>query len=162
MGPSRVDASLHGESELKCELDVNAGAKGTSSCSWTEAIDGSLLKAASRDPARVGALWSKGALRFAALGGREIDGLALRPLGPIASTVWKLESEELGEEITFERWDVPGGDRTLEASIKIKTANVQRKQAELLAWLATHELTQAKVQKTKTAAALEALSASAR
>ncbi len=155
--PSQVVRSLQGEAELKCELDVNAGSQGTSSCSWTESVDGSRIKRAARDPRAIAALWTSKAERFAAQRGHAITTLDVRPFGPISSTVWKLEAEDLAEEITFERWDVPGGNTTLEASVKVKTANVRAKETALLAWLDAHRLTQAKVQQTKTAAALEAL-----
>lgn len=82
---------------------------------------------------------------------------SLRSLGPIASTVWKLEVRALDEEVTFERWDVPGGERTLEASIKVKTKNVRTKETELLAWLRARGLARATTQQTKTAAALAVL-----
>jgi hypothetical protein len=80
-------------------------------------------------------------------------------LGPIASTVWKVESNAF-EHVTFERWDVPGGASTLEASIKIKTADRTAIEPRFVVWLEKRGLSRAKVQRTKTAAALEALAAS--
>lgn len=150
LSPADVEKKLRRADGFKCELDVSAGGDGVSSCSLTRTMK-------DRDDWAdvVGEHDAEKLLSHATVA---VDPAALVPYGPIASTVWKVDARDIDEEVTFERWDVPGGARTLEASIKVKTKNVAEKGDVLLAWLASRGLTRATTQKTKTAAALDALS----
>jgi hypothetical protein len=142
MFPAQVHPAFHGDDGFKCELDVNVGKPGASSCSLTLPRD----------------LFGPRATAFARQVLRDVPIGDLRPLGPIASTVWKVDDADLGTKVTFERWVVPGGDTTLEASIKVSTPEVAQKEKALLEWLGARRLSPSPTQVTKTAAALAALS----
>lgn len=157
MTPSGVDPSFHKIDGFKCELDVTAGSDGTSSCSLTSKIDGDRIKEAAASPERIRDLWSTEARDLARSVAPNLQIDAFRTFGPIASTTWEVHAQELDDDVSFERWDVPGGDKTLEASIKVSIASVQDKERALLQWLADHHIDRAQTQTTKTAAALEAL-----
>jgi hypothetical protein len=157
MTPAKVPRAFRELDGFKCELDVTAGGDGTSSCSLTRSADGGDIRDARDAPREIPALWSRDALDFARTVVSDVPLDELRAFGPIASTVWSLDVPELGEEVTFERWDVKGGARTLEASVKVKTQNVTDKERELVAWLTSQGLARATTQTTKTSAALEAL-----
>src|SRR5262249_46320177 len=120
MTEARV-AGFAAQPGFKCELDTNVGSAGTASCSLTSDMDGHTL-AASLKGNTIGQLWSDNARKFARVVAQDLDVEALHPLGPISSVTWTIKATEIGEDVSFERWDVPGGKRTLEASIKVKTS----------------------------------------
>ena len=159
MTPAKVPSVFRDLDGFKCELDVTAGGSGTSSCSLTRSVDGGDIRAAGEAAREIPALWSRDALDFARTVVPAVPLDELRAFLPIESTAWSLDVRELDEEVTFERWDVKGGARTLEASVKVKTQNVADKERELVAWLTSKGLARATTQTTKTSAALEALAA---
>lgn len=156
---SKVDARWFEHDDFKCEYDDAVGKRAVSSCSLsTTQGPGEIVKAARGDQT-IATLFTAEQHAFLAEHGRVPDWSTVRAFGPIAAEVWKVEPPELdGEKVTVERWSVPGGNRSLEVSVKVKGNEARAAEKKLVAWVVAHGLTASATQETKTKAALVALS----
>jgi hypothetical protein len=156
MTQDRVDPSFQQGSGFKCNLDMPMGTEGESQCSITEDADANAISASVSSSDKIKDLFDDTTLRYAETATGPLDPASLRPLGPISSTVWDVQVDELGGKVSFERWDVPG-DPTLEASITVKSEVRDDTSRKLIAFLASHGQSPAAQQQEKTSAALAAL-----
>jgi hypothetical protein len=155
MTQDRVDPSFQQASGFKCNLDMPMGTEGDAQCSITESADADAIRASLSSSDKIRALFDDTTLRYAEVPVGPLDPGSLRPLGPIHSTVWDVEVDELGGKVSFERWDVPG-DPTLEASITVGSDVRDDTSRKLVAWLASQGQSPAAQQQEKTSAALAA------
>jgi hypothetical protein len=156
MTADRVDPSFQQANGFKCNLDMPMGTEGEAQCSLTEDADGNAISASWSSSDKIKGLFDDAALRYAELAVNPLDPGSLRPLGPITSTVWDVQADEIGVKVSFERWDVPG-NTTLEASVTVKTELRDATQRDLIQWLASKGQSPAAKQQEKTSAALAAL-----
>jgi hypothetical protein len=156
MTQDRVDASFQQAKGFKCNLDMPMATEGESQCSITEDADANAISASLSSSNKIKELFDDTTLRYAEAAVGSLDPGSLRALGPIRSTVWDVQVDELGGTVSFERWDVPG-DPTLEASITVKSEVRDDTSRKLVAWLASHGQSPAAQQQEKTSAALAAL-----
>jgi hypothetical protein len=152
LSASKVSSTLLEQDGFKCEYDKSVGSRAVSSCSYT--VDRELTSA--KDG--LSGLFTNEQLDWLASRGSSPEWSRVRALGPISAEVWEYEPDGLeGEKLTIERWSVPGGARTLEASIKVKGNEATKAQKMLVTWLAGKGVHPAATQGAKTKAALEAL-----
>jgi hypothetical protein len=150
------------EKGFKCELDKNVGAPAVSSCSLTEEREAGVIASVARGAEPITTLFTSDQESYLEMHQERFPAIwpRLRPLGPIAAEVWKAAPSEFdGAKVTVERWDVPGGARSLEVSVKVSQADAAAFEQKLVAWVAGRGLHAATVQESKTRAALEALAA---
>jgi hypothetical protein len=155
MTQDRVDPSFQQAKGFKCNLDMPMGTEGESQCSITEDADADAISASLSSSDKIKDLFDDTTLRYAEVPVGPLDPGSLRPLGPIKSTVWDVQVDELGGKVSFERWDVPG-DPTLEASITVASDVRDDTSKKLIAWLASQGQSPAAQQQEKTSAALAA------
>jgi hypothetical protein len=151
-----VDPSFQQAHGFKCNLDMPMGTEGESQCSITEDAIADAISASVSSNGKIKDLFDDTTLRYAEVIVGPLDPEGLRPMGPIPSTVWDVQVDELGGTVSFERWDVPGNP-TLEASITVKSEVREDASHNLIKWLASHGLSPAAQQQEKTSAALAAL-----
>jgi hypothetical protein len=152
LSAAKVAPTLLDQDGFKCEYDKSVGSRAVSSCSYT--VDRELANA--KDG--LSGLFTNAQLDWLASHGTSPEWSRVRALGPINAEVWEYEPDGLeGEKLTLERWSVPGGARTIEASIKVKGNVATKAQNMLVTWLAAKGVHPAATQGAKTKAALEAL-----
>jgi hypothetical protein len=82
----------------------------------------------------------------------------VKPLGPVHAHRWKIETRAISSgEVTLERWNVPGGERSLEISVRVSGKEAHDAERDLKAWVSSLGLHPASAQGTKTKSALSAL-----
>jgi hypothetical protein len=156
MTQDRVDASFQQATGFKCNLDMPMGSDGESQCSITEDARADAISASLSSNDKIKDLFDDTTRRYAEVAVGPLDPESLRPLGPIRSTVWEVQADELGGKVSFERWDVPGAP-TLEASITVASETRDDTSSKLVKWLASHGQSPAPQQQEKTSAALAVL-----
>jgi hypothetical protein len=106
-----IPAQVSARPGFKCENDASATGS-VYSCSLSESAEPAAVAAAAAG-ANPRGLYSAEQRLWA--GERPWE--ALKALGPIRSTSWETAHPALGE-LSFERWDLPGGPSFLEASFR--------------------------------------------
>jgi hypothetical protein len=143
---------------FKCELDRSVGGRSVSSCSLTVPMHTDAIGQAALGALHIEALFMADQQRFLSAQGRRPDWSYVRAFGPIAAEVWKIAPAPLeGEKVTLERWTVPAGPRSLEASIKVEPSKASAFEKRFVEWIASRGVHASAEQETKTKAALTAL-----
>ena len=92
------------------------------------------------------------------LGAGPIDLDSLEILGPVDVMRWQLKHPGLPYRLTIEDWQLPGGQRLMEVSIKAESAQAAAAAAAFTGFLAELGLKPESSQKAKTRAVMEAFS----
>jgi hypothetical protein len=156
MTQDRVDPPFQQANGFKCNLDMPMGSEGDPQCSITENADADAISASLSSSDKITDLFDDTTRRYAEVAVGPLDTASLHPLGPIKSTVWNIQADELGGKVSLERWDLPGG-ATMEASITVASDVRDDTSNKLIKWLASHGQSPAAQQQEKTSAALAAL-----
>jgi hypothetical protein len=143
---------------FKCELDRSVGGRTVSSCSLTAAVRTDAIGQAALGARHIEALFTAEQQTFLSAQGPRPDWSNVQAFGPIAAEVWKIAPAPLeGEKVTLERWTVPAGPRSLEASIRVEPGKASAFEKRFLEWIASRGVHASAEQETKTKAALTAL-----
>ena len=151
---SDLPSSLLDAAGLKCEIDQTP-AHASSACSLTVKRDEGLIDDVGDGDRGLPSLFSSLQEEMYALDGT-IELSALADLGPIAARVWTVHTHALPENMTAELWELPDGSQSLELSMRVAAVDAQDGMAELLAFIADHDLALDPDQESKTKRALEA------
>jgi hypothetical protein len=147
-----------GKDGFKCEYDKNVGKNAVSSCSLKKEKEAYRIERVARGVDTPDEIFSSAQIAFVEAHAAVPNWSEVKPLGPIPAQVWKVETRALpAGDITLERWNVPGGERSLEISIKVKGRDARDAESSLKAWVTSLGLHASSAQDTKTKAALTAL-----
>lgn len=155
---SNVARGYVGKNGFKCEYDKNVGKHAVSSCSLKKEKEAYRIERVVRGVDSPDEIFSSSQIAFVEAHATVPDWSKVKPLGPIPAQVWKIETRAIpSEDITLERWNVPGGEKSLEISVKVEGKKAREAETALKAWVASLGLHAATTQDTKTKAALSAL-----
>ena len=155
---SKVARGYVGKDGFKCEYDKNVGASAVSSCSLKKEKEAYRIERVARGVDEPDEIFSSAQIAFVEAHATVPDWSKVKALGPIPAQVWKVETRALAsDDVTLERWNVPGGERSLEISVKVKGRDARDAEKSLKAWVTSLGLHASSTQETKTKAALTAL-----
>lgn len=155
---SKVARGYVGKDGFKCEYDKNVGLSAVSSCSLKKEKEAYRIERVTRGVDTPDEIFSSAQIAFVEAHAAVPDWSKVKSLGPIPAQVWKVETRAIGSnDITLERWNVPGGERSLEISVKVAGNKARDAEKDLKAWVAALGLHAASAQESKTKAALTVL-----
>lgn len=154
-----VDEAWRETSGFKCEIDRTPTAS-VSSCSLSDRQGGAEIGLVARGKHSIASLFDDAQEEFLATFGPDAQSFPdLVDLGAVETMVWKVESSQLDETMTFELWHLPDGSDILEVSMKVDADDADDAIDDLLDYLDDHDLRVDAQQETKTRAAIEQLAA---
>jgi hypothetical protein len=155
---SNVARGYVGRDGFKCEYDKNVGSRAVSSCSLKKEKEAYRIERVTRGVDTPDEIFSSAQIAFVEAHATVPDWSKVKAIGPIPAQVWKIATPAIdSDDITLERWNVPGGERSLEISVKVKGNEARDAEKALKAWVSSLGLHTASTQESKTAAALRAL-----
>lgn len=155
---SKVARGYVGKDGFACEYDKNVGARAVSSCSLKKEKEAYRIERVARGVDTPDEIFSSSQIAFVEAHATVPDWSQVKALGPIPAQVWKVETRALpAADVTLERWNVPGGERSLEISVKVKGRDARDAESSLKAWVTSLGLHASSAQETKTKTALNAL-----
>lgn len=155
---SKVARGYVGKDGFECRFDKSVGRSAVSSCSLAKEKEAYRIERVARGVDGADEIFSSAQIAFVEAHATVPDWSRVKALGPIPSQVWKVETRALAsDDVTLERWNVPGGQRSLELSMKVKGRDARDAEKSLKAWVTSLGLHAASAQETKTKAALTAL-----
>ena len=147
--------------DFKCEIDRTPTAS-VSSCSLSDRQGSAEIGLVAQGKRSIASLFDDAQEEFVATFGPDAPSFPdLVDLGAVETMVWKVESSQLDERMTFELWHLPDGSDILEVSIKVDAEDADDAIEDLLGYLDDHDLRVGEQQETKTRAAIEQLAARA-
>ena len=156
-----VDDAWREIGDFKCEIDRTPTAS-VSSCSLSDRQGPAEIGRVAQGKHSIASLFDDAQEEFLATFGPDAPSFPdLVDLGAVETMVWKVESSQLDEKMTFELWHLPDGSDILEVSIKVDAEDADDAIDDLLGYLDDHDLRVDAQQETKTRAAIEQLAAQA-
>lgn len=132
------------------EANVARGYVGDAACAYEKAVGDDAVPRCSlekpTDSFRAGrvlhgvdapsALFSSAQIGFVEAHATVPNWNAVKPLGPVHAQHWKVQTAAIpSQDITLERWNVPGGERTLEISVRVDGAKAAEAEKMLKGWI---------------------------
>ena len=145
------------EGDVSCSYEKSVGARGKPRCSFEKETDSFSTGRVLHGVDSPDELFSSAQIAFIEAHAMVPEWSKVKPLGPVHAHRWKLETNAVpSQDITLERWNVPGGERTLAISVKVTGSKAAEAERALKDWVTSLGLHAAPAQDT-TASALAAL-----
>jgi hypothetical protein len=143
--------------DVACSYAKTAGAHAVSGCSLEKATDSFRAGRVLHGVDTPDELFSSAQIAFVEAHATVPDWSKVKPLGPVHAQHWKIETRAIAsQDITLERWNVPGGERSLAISVKVAGNKARETESALERWVTSLGL-HAKSSAGSTNAALAAL-----
>jgi hypothetical protein len=122
--------------DVTCGYEKDAGARARSRCSFETATNSFRAGRVLHGVDSPESLFSSAQVGFVEAHATVPEWTKVKALGPVHAQRWKIETRAIAsQDITLERWNVPGGDRSLTISAKVAGNEAVEVEAALKAWI---------------------------
>lgn len=121
---------------VACEYEKTVGTRAVAGCSLAKATDSFRAGRVLHGVDAPSALFSSAQIGFVEAHATVPDWTKIKALGPVHAQHWKVQTAAIpSQDITLERWNVPGGNRSLEITVRVAGSKAAEAETALRNWV---------------------------
>lgn len=124
--------------DVACAYEKDIGTRAVSRCSLEKPTDSFRAGRVLHGVDTPDELFSSAQIGFVEAHATVPDWTRVKSLGPVHAHRWKIQTRAIAsQDITLERWNVPGGERSLAISVKVAGNKAAEAESALKQWVAS-------------------------